>query len=70
MSRTLGKTLGTATVRKLASKQPLGLEALLVTSVQHHINIPLDVYWGGVQYAVVPQKAELSSRELSKASRS
>ena len=30
MSRTLGKTLGTATVRKLASKQPLGLEALLV----------------------------------------
>ena len=48
MSRTLGKTLGTVTVRKLASKQPLGLEALLVTSVQHHINIPLDVYLGGV----------------------
>jgi len=31
MSRTLDKTLGTATVRKLASKQPPGLEALLVT---------------------------------------
>jgi len=31
MSRTLDKTLGTATVRKLASKQPLGLETLLVT---------------------------------------
>jgi len=31
MSRTLDKTLGTATVRKLASKQPPELEALLVT---------------------------------------
>ena len=31
MSRTLDKTLGTATVRKRASKQPLVLEALLVT---------------------------------------
>ena len=29
--RCLDKTLGTATVRILASKQPLGLEALLVT---------------------------------------
>jgi len=32
MSRTLDKTLGTATVRKLASKQPLGVRGI----ASHH----------------------------------
>jgi len=39
MSRTLDKTLGTATVRKLASKQPLEVRGIAITTSDFSCNL-------------------------------
>jgi len=43
MSRTLDKTLGTATVRKLASKQPLGIRG--IASHYKSLYVTLTAFW-------------------------
>ena len=46
----LDTTLGIATVRKLASKQPLGLEALLVTISELHSGTFLFQFYFGTEW--------------------